>query len=474
MELPTGHTLNNRFRIIRLLGKGGMGSVYYAHDPVLNRYVAIKQLLPIATDTAKAAEQMRKQFLREAQVLASLHHSNLPRVTDYFIEDDVHYLIMDYIEGQSLSDMLLTHRQGFPEDQVLDWADQLLSALEYIHSQNVIHRDIKPANIRRTTEGRIFLVDFGLVKPYNLNDPRTMTMFHGLGTPEYAPPEQYEPGVHTDQRSDIYALGATLYHLLTGKAPLSVTRRISEPSAFDTPREANGMISPEVERVIVRAMELERVKRFATASDMRAALELVRRPYLVDQTRTTDLSALAVPVPAVVAPRPDRRRRAVLLISVPFLLFLGVGIGIAVQASTNSAQSASTSTPAYNSTPVSTIAGDAIVTGTPSSTPSLTITEVPTIPLIGSITPDGTLAPDSTATPRPPKASTQAAPAATNPAAPAPTKARATPPGQASTKVPPGQTKKTPSSNSSSSGGSTTSGGTSGGNTNKPTKSPNH
>ena len=132
---------------------------------------------------------------------------------------------MDYIEGQSLLDMLVTNKQGFPEDLVLEWADQLLSALEYIHANNVIHRDIKPANIRRTTDGRIFLVDFGLVKPYNLNDPRTMTMFHGIGTPEYAPPEQYDPGVHTDQRSDIYALGATLYHLLTGQAPISVTRR---------------------------------------------------------------------------------------------------------------------------------------------------------------------------------------------------------------------------------------------------------
>src|SRR5512139_30836 len=331
MELPSGHVLHNRFRIVRLLGKGGMGSVYFAHDPVLNRYVAIKQLQSAPASAEYATDQLRKQFLREAQILASLHHPNLPRVTDYFIDNDLHYLVMDYIEGQSLLDMLLTNKRGFPEDLVLEWADQLLSALEYIHANNVIHRDIKPANIRRTTEGRIFLVDFGLVKPYNLNDPRTMTMFHGIGTPEYAPPEQYDPGVHTDQRSDVYALGATLYHLLTGQAPISVTHRTTEPSAFRLPRQTKADISPQVEQVILRAMEIERAKRFATASDMRAALNLARRPYLVDATRTTDLTALAA-----AAPPPDRRRRALALIAVPILLFLGIAIGIALQANTNS------------------------------------------------------------------------------------------------------------------------------------------
>src|SRR5512135_2821428 len=128
MDLPTGHVLHDRFRIIRLLGQGGMGAVYYAHDPVLNRYVAIKQLQPMLTATEHATDQLRKQFLREAQILAALHHPNLPRVTDYFVDGDLHYLVMDYIEGQSLLDMLVTNKQGFPEDLVLEWADQLLSA----------------------------------------------------------------------------------------------------------------------------------------------------------------------------------------------------------------------------------------------------------------------------------------------------------------------------------------------------------
>jgi serine/threonine-protein kinase len=467
MELSTGHVLNNRFRIVRMLGKGGMGAVYYAHDPVLNRYVAIKQMLPTQAPTEHAAEQMRKQFLREAQILASLHHPNLPRVTDYFIDGDLHYLIMDYVEGQSLLDMLLTNEAGFPEDQVLDWADQLLSALEYIHANNVIHRDIKPANIRRTSDGRIFLVDFGLVKPYNLNDPRTMTMFHGVGTPEYAPPEQYDPGVHTDQRSDIYGLGATLYHLLTGEAPVSVTRRTIEPEAFRPLRRIKADISPEVEQVILRAMEIERAKRFATASDMRAALKLVRRPYLVDATRTTDLTALTAAVPAS-PPRPDRRRRALVMVGVPILLFLGVGIGVALQASTGSVESASTRTPTYTATFAPTTAATststATATNTPTSTPTIsatgTITLSVTSPLSGTLPATGQ--PGSIGTPNSPGGSTLATPA--------PTKTKGTPPGLAR----PTNTPKSNPGGGGNPGNSGGGGGNSGGNSGnvKPPKDP--
>src|SRR5512139_2551150 len=184
---------------------------------------------------------------------------------------------MDYIEGHTLQELGQANAGGFEESQVLDWADQLLSALEYIHAHHLIHRDIKPANIRRTPDGRIFLVDFGLVKPYDPNDPRTTAMIHGLGTPEYSPPEQYDPASHTDERSDLYSLGATLYHMLTGEAPISVTRRTSDPEAFRMPRAANARISPELERVIMRAMELERAKRFVSANDMHAALQMARQ-----------------------------------------------------------------------------------------------------------------------------------------------------------------------------------------------------
>jgi serine/threonine-protein kinase len=211
--------------------------------------------------------------------------------------------------------------------------------------------------------------------------------------------------VHTDQRSDIYALGATLYHLLTGQAPISVTRRTSEPSAFRPPRQARADISPEVEQVILRAMEIERAKRFATAADMHAALNLARQPYLVDATRTTDLTALAA-VPA----HPDRRRRALALIAVPILLFLGVAIGIALQANTGSVESASTTTPTLTPTPTSTSTASSTPTRTPTTTPTLSATMAVTLPVAGG-TPSATALPGASAVPNRPAVTTPAAPA---------------------------------------------------------------
>lgn len=290
MDLIPDQILNNRYRILSLLGTGGMGAVYHAHDPVLDRDVAIKQLQADPV-TGETPEQIQQQFLREAQSLAALHHPNLPRVTDYFTADRQYYLVMDYIAGQSLQELLHTAPHGLPEEQVLAWADQLLSALEYIHRHGLIHRDIKPSNIRLTPDSRIFLVDFGLVKQHDAASPGTISMIRGIGTPEYAPPEQYDASTaHTDERSDIFALGATLYHLLSGHAPTSVSVRMSEPARFQAPREHNPALSPDVERVILRAMEIERARRFASAADMRRALQLANRSHVDENGGTTRLS----------------------------------------------------------------------------------------------------------------------------------------------------------------------------------------
>jgi serine/threonine-protein kinase len=312
MELSSGQILNNRYRVIRLLGTGGMGAVYFARDPVLDRHVAVKQLQAEPITGHLTAERIQTQFQREAQILASLHHPNLPRVTDYFTADNLHYLVMDYIEGQALLELLQANPNGLPEDQVLDLADQLLSALEYIHTHHLIHRDIKPANIRRTPDGRIFLVDFGLAKSHDPNNPRTTAMIHGLGTPEYSPPEQYDPAAHTDERSDIYSLGATLYHLLTGEAPISVTRRTSDPEAFRLPRTTNAHIAPEVERVILRAMELERAKRFVSANAMRAALQMARQAVPGESIETVVLPPTPRTPLSETLPRAGFSRRGVI------------------------------------------------------------------------------------------------------------------------------------------------------------------
>jgi len=278
MLLTPGHVLAERYRVIGPLGQGGMAAVYYAHDRSLDRLVAIKQLRPDPTASEKAIKQTRLQFLREAQVLATLDHPNLPRVTDYFTRDDIECLVMDYVEGQSLIEVIQKNGKGLDDTQVLDWADQLLSALDYIHRHGVIHRDVKPANIRLTPDGRIFLVDFGLVKQFDPDNPKTATIMHGLGTPEYAPPEQYDSRLgHTDPRSDLYALGATLYHLFTGQAPETVTQRVADPKSFRRPRALGAQISVEVEQAILRAMELQPVRRFDNAAEMRAALKLARR-----------------------------------------------------------------------------------------------------------------------------------------------------------------------------------------------------
>jgi len=271
--LTTGTTLQNRYRIVSPLGQGGMGAVYHAWDTRLNVSVALKEMTPQPGLDPQALAQLRQQFQREAEVLARLNHPHLVRVTDFFEEWGNTYLVMDFVEGESLADRI--RRQGaLAEVEVLAWAGQLLSALAYCHAQGVIHRDIKPQNVIIRPDGRAVLVDFGLVKLWDPRDPRTKTVMRGMGTPEYAPPEQYEADMgHTDPRSDVYSLGATLYHALAGQAPPTATLRMAVPERFVPVRRANPRVSPEMEATVLRAMELVRSQRWQSAGEMAAALE---------------------------------------------------------------------------------------------------------------------------------------------------------------------------------------------------------
>jgi serine/threonine protein kinase len=290
--LNSDQILANRYRLILLVGQGTMGAVYDAEDLVFNRRVALKRLRYGPEADERIIKQTRAQFEREAKILATLRHPNLPRVTDYFAFSDQEFLVMDYIEGQSLEELMAAHPDGLDESTVLGWGDQLLSALEYIHQHGLVHRDVKPANVRVTPEGQVFLVDFGLVKVFDPASPKTATAVRGLGTPQYAPPEQYDADLgHTESRSDLYALGATLYHLLTGEAPATVTRRVSNPGAFRTLREIKPTISPETERAILRAMEVPIAKRFVSASDMRSALKMARVRPMATLADTSQLPA---------------------------------------------------------------------------------------------------------------------------------------------------------------------------------------
>ncbi len=273
--------LSNRYRVVSVLGCGAMGAVYLAEDTRLaGRRCAIKENRPDATASAEFQTHSREQFMAEASVLALIDHSNLPKVSDYFIENGREYLVMDYVEGEDLASMLQRANQPLPEDAVLFWADQVLDALAYLHSQRprpIIHRDIKPANIRVNLQNnKVKLVDFGLVKLLDASNPQTKAEMRGMGTPAYAPLEQFASSDdHTDARSDIYALGATMYHLLTNFSPPDVHKRLldqQQPPALPTPRQLNPHLSPNTEQVIWRAMSIYPNQRFQSAEEMRQAL----------------------------------------------------------------------------------------------------------------------------------------------------------------------------------------------------------
>jgi serine/threonine protein kinase len=264
--------LQGRYRIIRQLGQGGMGAVYEAIDQRLDTTVALKE-------TLFTEERLRKQFEREARLLARLHHPALPRVSDHFSEGDGQFLVMQFIPGDDLSEMMTRKRSPFPANQVLTWADQLLDALDYLHTQDpqIVHRDIKPQNLKLTSRGQIILLDFGLAKGQAGEISRVTTAASIFGyTPNYAPLEQIQ-GLGTDSRSDLYSLGATLYHLITGlKPPDALTRAAAivngQPDPLLNASEVDSAVAPELDHVLAKAMAQNREQRYATADDMRKAL----------------------------------------------------------------------------------------------------------------------------------------------------------------------------------------------------------
>lgn len=277
--LEPGTVLRDRYKVIELVGQGGMGAIYKAEDLRLaGRYCAVKEVRPEPRASPSMLAQAREQFFREASTLARLDHPNLPKVSDYFSEGEYDYLVMDFVPGRELKEIVdEARRQGrfLDEREVLSWADQLCQALEYLHGQDppVLHRDIKPANIKLTPAGTIKLVDFGLVKLLVPDDARTITILQGRGTVQYTPLEQYGGDTgHTDVRSDIYSLGATLYHLLTGQPPPDAKQRFLEPGSLSPPRSLNPNLSPQTERALLRALEMHPDRRPSSVAEFRAEL----------------------------------------------------------------------------------------------------------------------------------------------------------------------------------------------------------
>lgn len=276
--LKAGEVLRNRYKIRRIIGQGGMGSIYLADDLRLEgRLCALKEVEHDRTLPAEMVKQAREQFLREATVLARLDHPNLPKVSDFFSIGGRDYLAMDFVPGKDLRTLMTEARQNgafLPERDVLSWANQLADALIYLHEQKppILHRDIKPSNLKLTPSGLLKLVDFGLVKIL-ASDEMTITIVQGRGTALYTPLEQYggDSG-HTDARSDVYAFGATLYHLLTNHPPVEARELFLHPDSLIPPRQFNPDVSLRTERAILWAMNLHPENRPQDIESFRQAL----------------------------------------------------------------------------------------------------------------------------------------------------------------------------------------------------------
>jgi Tol biopolymer transport system component len=331
MPLKPGFILRNRYRIDSVLGQGGMGAVYKAVDVNLGVTVAVKENL-------FTTEEFARQFRREATILASLRHPNLPRVTDHFvIEGEGQYLVMDFVQGDDLRQKL---ERGGPvrEDEALPWFLDAADALAYLHSRTppVLHRDVKPGNIKITPEGRAVLVDFGLAKVVD-EDSATTTGAKAM-TPGFSPPEQYGSG-RTDARTDIYSLGATLYAALTATIPEDSLERAMGRAQLTPVRKRNPDVSAGLARVVEKALSVKPEERYQTMSELASALgaaplgnqpTIVRSyPYL-EQTRVAGGKTVTTPrSPTKLAPVRKRRRWPVVLIG---LVTVGLTVAGAIYA----------------------------------------------------------------------------------------------------------------------------------------------
>lgn len=280
--LQLNDELRGRYKILAQIGQGGMGRIYQAEDLRLSgRFCAVKEVQGDATFSPEMQQQARDQFYREAFVLARLDHPNLPKVSDYFSEENRDYLVMDFVPGRDLRDIMNEARQTghfLPENEVVGWAMQLLDALAYLHSQDppIVHRDIKPSNLKLTPDGRLKLVDFGLVKML-VPDERTITVIQGMGTAYYTPLEQYGGDTgFTDARTDIYSFGATFYHLLGNEPPAEAKQRFLHPEALKPLQELRPDLNPYLADAITWALAVHPDERPPDIATLRKALSVGR------------------------------------------------------------------------------------------------------------------------------------------------------------------------------------------------------
>jgi serine/threonine protein kinase len=304
--LLVNQILHNRYRIMRQLGHGGMGAVYEVHDNVFDTTCALKEIMLdlSKSSNSKQQEMLLRAFEREAMILAKIKHEVVPHVRDYFTQENRQYLVMELIEGKDLGELLEERKTPFPLEDVMRWMEQLLDGLDYLHTQNppIFHRDLKPQNLKLTPRGKIKLLDFGIAKGGTSEPPNSTTINNQTfvaATLNYSPIEQifrvldpvfrevltqrFEARIqavmqqNADARSDLYALGATVYHLLTGFLPLDALKRTIEvwsnkPDPLDHPTKLNSHIPPEISNVLLKAMELDHNRRYSSAIEMQQAM----------------------------------------------------------------------------------------------------------------------------------------------------------------------------------------------------------
>ena len=297
-SLSKGATLQNgRYAIDKVLGQGGMGAALLAHDTrISNKPVVIKELVSESSDAAQKQEDQHN-FEREVETLAQIDHPLVPRVTDYFQEGTHSFMVQDYVAGENLEDRMERVKAPMPEREALGYMSQLLDVLDYLEQQKppIVHRDIKPANIIvGSKDKRAHLVDFGIARAEAARKQTT-----ALGTPGYAPPEQYQG--KADIRSDLYALAATIHHLVTNRDP-----RNTAPFNYPPARSVNPNVSPELDTLLTKALTIEAGKRYQTAAEMKRDVDnILTHRFQVGQDTSSYMLGTSTTMPAM-PPQPTR------------------------------------------------------------------------------------------------------------------------------------------------------------------------
>lgn len=263
--LAVGQVLHDRYTVQEMLAQGGMSTIYRVTDRNLPGQWAVKQMAPLQARPEDLAS-IRAQFRQEAEILTRLRHPGIPRVIDFFSEDSVDYLVEELVPGDTLEHRIDTVRV-FTEYESTRVALALLDILEYLHANKIVYRDMKPGNVMVGPDGRVVLVDFGIARLFTPGKSADTVI---VGTPGFASPEHYGRG-QTDERSDIYSLGATLHQMLTGHDPAD------SPFSFESPAKAMPGLSAGISDLVMKALDLKPDRRFQSAAAMREALLSTRK-----------------------------------------------------------------------------------------------------------------------------------------------------------------------------------------------------